>query len=106
VRDVAAFHGAPGAIWRVHCRPSAAPGLVARAEAEGALLDWGGGLIWLRVAEGTDLRARLGAFGGHATRVRGDGPGPAAPPEAPAVAALTAGLRRRFDPRGIFDTEG
>jgi glycolate oxidase FAD binding subunit len=106
VRDVAAFHGAPGAIWRVHCRPSAAPGLVARAEAEGALLDWGGGLIWLRVAEGTDLRARLGAFDGHATRVRGDGPVPAAPPEAPAVAALTAGLRRRFDPRGIFDTEG
>jgi glycolate oxidase FAD binding subunit len=38
--------------------------------------------------------------------VRGDGPVPAAPPEAPAVAALTAGLRRRFDPRGIFDTEG
>jgi glycolate oxidase FAD binding subunit len=106
VRDVAAFHGAPGAVWRVHCRPSAAPALVARAGAEAALLDWGGGLIWLRVAEGADLRARLGAFDGHATRVRGTGPEPAAPPEAPGVAALTEGLRRRFDPRGIFDTEG
>ncbi|WP_372893444.1 FAD-binding protein [Rhodosalinus sp.] len=106
VRDVAAFHGTPGAVWRVHCRPSAAPGLVARAGAEGALLDWGGGLIWLRVAEGTDLRARLGAFDGHATRVRGAGPEPAAPPEPAAVAALTEGLRRRFDPRGIFDREG
>jgi len=27
------------------------------------------------------------------------------PPEAPAVAALTNGLRRQFDPRGIF-TQG
>lgn len=106
VRDVEALQGTGGAVWRVHCRPSAAPGLVARAEAEGTLLDWGGGLIWLRVAEGADLRARLGAFDGHATRVRGTGPEPAAPPEAPGVGALTEGLRRRFDPRGIFDAEG
>ncbi|RBI85951.1 2-hydroxy-acid oxidase [Rhodosalinus halophilus] len=106
VRDVEALQEAGGAIWRVHCRPSVAPDLVARARAEGALLDWGGGLIWLRVPEGTDLRARLGRFDGHATRVRGDGPEPAAPPEAPAVAALAEGLRRRFDPRGIFDAEG
>ncbi|MFP4450947.1 MAG: FAD-binding protein [Rhodosalinus sp.] len=106
VRDVTPFHGQPGAVWRVHCRPSQAPELLARAEAEGALLDWGGGLIWLRVPEGTALRARLGAFDGHATRVRGAGAEPTAPPEAPAVAALTEGLRRRFDPRRILNAEG
>jgi glycolate oxidase FAD binding subunit len=103
VRDVAPFHDQPGAVWRLHCRPSQASELLARADAEGALLDWGGGLIWLRVPERTALRDRLGRFDGHATRVRGTGPEPAAPPEPPAVAALTEGLRRRFDPRGILN---
>jgi len=66
------------------------------------LLDWGGGLVWLRLPEGTDLRARLGDFGGHATRLRGTGPG-ALPPEPDALATLTAGIRARFDPRGLFN---
>ena len=102
VRDAEAMAG-PGDVWRIHARPSHAPELVARAGAEAVLLDWGGGLIWVRVAEGTDLRARLGSFDGHATRVRG---GVDLPPEAPAIAALTAGLRAKFDPRGVFAGAG
>ena len=39
---------------------------------------------------------------GHATLVKGQG-GPVFPPEAPEVAALTAGLKAKFDPRGIFN---
>ena len=98
VRDAEAVAGA-GDVWRVHCRPSAAPGLVAAAGAEAAMLDWGGGLVWLRTAPGTDLRARLGAFDGHASRVTGAW---AAPPQPAPVAALEAGLRATFDPRGVF----
>jgi len=101
VRDVTAMQGA-GDIWRVSVRPSHAPDIVARAGADAALLDWGGGLVWLRLPEGTDLRARLGDFGGHATRLRGTGPG-ALPPEPDALATLTAGIRARFDPRGLFN---
>ena len=100
VRDAAAMAGA-GDVWRVHCRASHAPEVVARARAEAALLDWGGGLVWLRLPESTDLRARLDGVPGHATRVRGAGPG-ATPPEAPALAALTDGIRARFDPRGVL----
>ncbi len=98
VRDVGPLSGA-GDIWRVHARPSRAAGLVERAGADAALLDWGGGLIWILVPPGTDLRARLGAFDGHATRVRG---APDAVPEAAGIAALSRGLRSRFDPRGIL----
>jgi glycolate oxidase FAD binding subunit len=65
------------------------------------LMDWGGGLIWLRVPAGADLRARLGDHAGHATRVTG-APEGALPPEAAAVAALTDGIRARFDPRGVL----
>jgi len=102
IRDVAPFHGEPGDVWRLSIKPSDAPGLVARAGAEGVLYDWGGGLVWLRVAAGTDLRARLGAFQGHATLIRGTGQ-PVFQPEPAPVAALTAGLRAQFDPRGIFN---
>jgi glycolate oxidase FAD binding subunit len=107
IRDVAPFHDATGDVWRLSCRPSHAPGLAARLEADGLLFDWGGGLIWIRVPPGTDLRARTGPFDGHATLVR------AAPqtrdrlgtfqPETPAVAALARGIRARFDPKGILN---
>lgn len=102
VRDARAMQDA-GDIWRLSVRPSHAPEIVARVGADAALLDWGGGLVWLRVPEGTDLRARLGDFKGHATRVRG---GADVQPEAPALAALTSGIRGKFDPRGLFHTAG
>ncbi|MFZ9132299.1 MAG: FAD-binding protein [Gemmobacter sp.] len=108
IRDGADFAGRPGDVWRLALKPSAAPGVLARAGAEDALIDCGGGLMWLLMAPGTDLRARLGPFEGHARRLRGGGAGGIAdaPPEAPALAALTAGLRARFDPRGLFNPAG
>ena len=63
------------------------------------MFDWGGGLIWLLTAPGFDVRAHLGGRG-HATLIRGVGQ--VFHPEAPAVAALTAGIRARFDPKGIL----
>ncbi|MGA1267909.1 MAG: FAD-binding protein [Gemmobacter sp.] len=108
IRDGADFAGRPGDVWRLALKPSAAPGVLARAGAEDALLDCGGGVMWLLMAPGTDLRARLGPFEGHARRLRGGGADGIAdaPPEAPALAALTAGLRARFDPRGLFNPAG
>jgi glycolate oxidase FAD binding subunit len=59
------------------------------------------------VPEGTDLRARLGPFAGHATLVRAAEAVRRAiaplPPEPDAVAALARSLRARFDPRGILN---
>ena len=106
-RDVAAFHGAVGDIWRVSCKPSDGPALAEKAGALAHLFDWAGGLIWLRMDEGADLRSRLGDFDGHATIIRASAETKtrlgAFQPEVPGVARLTAGLRRRFDPRGIFN---
>lgn len=107
VRDVARFHGAAGDVWRVSVRPGDAPEIAARARAEGALFDWGGGLIWLLMPAGGDLRERLGAFGGHATLVRAGAETRARlamfQPEPAPLAAIGAGLRARFDPRGILN---
>jgi glycolate oxidase FAD binding subunit len=107
VRDVGDFAGLAGDVWRLSVQPSQAPALVARAGIGRAIYDWGGGLVWALVEPGRDLRADLGAFAGHATLMRPE-PESAAriasfPPEPPAVAALSRGLRARFDPRGILN---
>ncbi|WP_170405904.1 FAD-binding protein [Ruegeria arenilitoris] len=107
LRDVMPFHGQEGDVWRISVKPTDAPDVVTRLEADQILLDWGGGLIWARVPEGTDLRARLGAFEGHATLVRADAKTAETldrfQPEPTGVQALTRGLRARFDPRGVFN---
>ncbi|MCA0940389.1 FAD-binding protein [Salipiger pacificus] len=103
VRDVAPLQGRTGDVWRLSCKPSDAPELAARLRAEALLYDWGGGLVWALLPDGTDARARLGAFAGHATRVRGAGRPAAFHPDPAPVAALAEGLRRRFDPRGVLN---
>jgi glycolate oxidase FAD binding subunit len=101
-RDVSAFAQAKGDIWRVSCKPSDGPLLVAKANAAGVLYDWAGGLIWMQTVAGYDLRAALGTYGGHATLVRGTGHSRFEPENA-GVARITAGLRARFDPRGLLN---
>ncbi len=106
VRDVETFHGRAGDVWRISVRPSDGPDVAERAGGD-VLFDWGGGLIWALVPEGTDLRARLGEIRGHATLVRAGeetkAQFPTFHPEPAPVAALAAGLRAQFDPRGILN---
>ncbi|MEO1274100.1 MAG: glycolate oxidase subunit GlcE [Pseudomonadota bacterium] len=107
IRDARAIAEGDGDVWRISVRPS--DGARARAAVgEGpALFDWGGGLIWLRVAAGTDVRSALNGIAGHATLVRAAEETKAAQgafhPEPAPVQRLSAGLRQRFDPRGILN---
>ncbi|WP_101340118.1 FAD-binding protein [Cereibacter azotoformans] len=102
IRDVAPFHGREGDVWRLSLKPSDAPAVAARAGGE-ALFDWGGGLVWLLCDPGIDLRARIAPFAGHATLIRGSAPAAVFQPEPLPLAAIAAGLRARFDPRGLFN---
>ena len=107
VRDVLPLASREGDVWRMSVKPSDTAALVEAVAPAECLLDWGGGLVWALAVPETDLRARLGRFGGHATLVR------AAPetkralgvfhPEPAPLAAIAAGLRRKFDPRGILN---
>ncbi len=102
VRDVLPFADRPGDVWRIVTLPTAAAEVAARLEAE-VIWDWGGGLVWLNAAPGRGAEIAAAVAGrGHATLVRGEG-GPVFPPEAAEVAALAAGLKARFDPRGILN---
>ena len=93
----------PGDIWRVSVKPSDGPRVVAAAMPEAAFYDWQGGLVWLRMAQGTPLRERIGDIPGHATLLRGEGQR-AFQPEPMAVARLSQGLRARFDPHDILNS--
>ena len=102
IRDVTAFADQPGDVWRISVKPSDAAGLVAQMGAKAVQYDWGGGLIWA-LSDGGNLRARMGDFDGHATLIRGDTDAPTFQPEPAPLATITAGLRAKFDPRGILN---
>ncbi|MBB5722615.1 glycolate oxidase FAD binding subunit [Loktanella ponticola] len=105
IANVTGFAGVTDDIWRISVRPSAAPAAVAALPATSrTMLDWGGGLIWATAPQGTDLRANLAAFKGHATLIRGTADVPTFHPEPAPLAAITAGLRAKFDPRGILNS--
>jgi len=106
IRDVEAFAGTPGDVWRLSVKPSDGAEIAERTGGK-VMFDWGGGLIWVLVPEGTDLRGRLGAFDGHATLVRASAETraklPVFQPEPEPLARLSRGLREKFDPRGILN---
>jgi glycolate oxidase FAD binding subunit len=114
------------AIWRVSVAPARGATLgVAMARAFDAIwfLDWGGGLLWLAVAEQDDagaqairtaIRGNDGQGTGHATLIRGS-PAlrravPVFEPQPAALAALSRRVKDAFDPRHILNpgrmTEG
>lgn len=115
IRDVRAFAEESGPLWRLSVPPAsgaeAAAHVAGRAQAR-VLFDWGGGLVWLAVDGAEDageaaVRAAAASAGGHATLVRADAPVRAAravfQPQAAGVAALTARIKRAFDPAGVFN---
>lgn len=106
IRDVTPLAALAGDVWRISVKPSDAPRVVAAIGAPAHLLDWGGGLIWALMPQGVDLRTMMPPdVYGHASLVRGQGSAarPQFAPEPAPVAALTAGLRAQFDPRGILN---
>ena len=115
IRDVRAFADDERPLWRLSVPPASGALAMAQAAAKAdvcALFDWGGGLVWLAVDGADDggeaaARAAAAAAGGHATLVRADAPTRAArtvfQPQAAGLAALTARIKRAFDPAGVLN---
>ena len=108
IADVTGLADVAGDVWRLSVKPGDAPDILSRFPDNATWqMDWGGGLIWAAVDAGTDLRALISPFAGHATLIRGSGATrsrlPVFHPEPAGLARLTAGLRAKFDPRGILN---
>ncbi|MEX0329244.1 MAG: glycolate oxidase subunit GlcE [Ruegeria sp.] len=107
IRDAHPLADQTGDVWRISVKPGDAPMVAEKAGAKQYVLDWGGGLIWALVPEGTDARANLDIFTGHATIVRAGADTVEAlgrfQPVNAALSALSNGIRRQFDPRDVFN---
>jgi glycolate oxidase FAD binding subunit len=115
IRDGATLRAdADHAVWRLSVPPQRAPEVVFRARtvAIDHYYDWSGGLVWIATEASGDagaapIRAALAPCGGHATLLRAPAAVRAAVPVFepldPAVRTLTAGIKRSFDPDGLFN---
>ncbi|MCC9620815.1 glycolate oxidase subunit GlcE [Thalassospira sp. MA62] len=117
VADVGAFVGAPddsGALWRVSVAPAQGGELAAKlVDLTGgrAMMDWGGGLIWLWVpgadAMAQTLRDAVAPLGGKADLVRANTAQrlqiPVFQPQSPGLAKINARIKQNFDPEGILN---
>ncbi|WP_208350678.1 glycolate oxidase subunit GlcE [Pseudaestuariivita rosea] len=107
-RDVMGFKQAEGDVWRISVKPTDAPDIAAKLTDTKIFYDWGGGLIWALVTQGTDVRAALNEFDGHATLIRASEETrhqmAVFHPEPAPVAMISKGLRDRFDPNNILNT--
>ena len=114
IRDVHPYaDGTQKPLWRVSVAPSIGHQLVAALRLEAgvdAFYDWQGGLIWMRMEadpEAELLRRYIKALGGgYATLMRASeqvrAVTPAFEPQPDAVAALSARVKQKLDPAGIF----
>jgi glycolate oxidase FAD binding subunit len=122
VRDVAPFAAdSAGGLWRISVPPSQGAEVLTKIQASlpgsRAFLDWGGGLVWVYVANAVDIpnalaceqtiRSVLTQSGGHATLIRAPAdvrrtvnvfqPAPAA------LAALSKRVKLQFDPKRVLN---
>ncbi len=115
VRDVEPFVGQQGAVWRLVLKPTDAPAIVEtirKARPSQAMYDWAGGLVWLLTVEEDDsgasvIRNAVNATGGHAMLFRASEDTrrsvPVFNPQSPAIEAISAALRTKFDPAGVLN---
>lgn len=114
VRDAVPLAAQPDhAVWRVSVRPSAGPAVAAAAQALGgrALLDWGGGLVWVAapatVATHDALAAAAAVSGGTCTLFRAPDSlrltVDVLPAEPAPLAAIGARVKAALDPAGILN---
>jgi glycolate oxidase FAD binding subunit len=119
IRDVEPFAagGTLGAwpVWRIVCPPASGGALgqvLSRDTGGDVIYDWGGGLIWTALPPGPDaqaalVRARVNAFGGHATLVRASDEVrrnvDVFHPQPRGLADLSERVRQSFDPKNILN---
>jgi glycolate oxidase FAD binding subunit len=117
VRDLSPFAGpARGIVWRLSVPPASGAAIAEYIEQAvprvQAMLDWGGGLIWVMLPDEGDahaqaVRGAIGETGGHATLIRASERVRAATavfhPQPEALAALSRRVKKQFDPEDLLN---
>jgi glycolate oxidase FAD binding subunit len=116
VGDVSSFAGDDRPVWRLSVPPAGAPSVIAairQALDIEHFVDWGGGLVWLRIggiekdAGAAIIRNAIAPDGGHATLIRAPeemrSRVPVFQPQPDALTRLTGRIKDGYDPAHILN---
>ena len=92
-----------GDLWRVSVRPTDGVKIIQMLNPKVGFLDWCGGLVWLRVDEGFDVREKMQKVAGHAMCLLGKFE--QFHPISTAEKTLSNSIRKKFDPKMLLNQE-
>ena len=90
-----------GDLWRVSVRPTDGVKIIQMLNPKVGFLDWCGGLVWLRVDEGFDVREKMQKVAGHAMCLLGKFE--QFHPISTAEKTLSNSIRKKFDPKMLLN---
>ncbi len=107
LRDLHHFVASELPVWEILLKPTDAPAVASALENLGGStsLDWGGARVWYSgVAAAADIHRICAPGQARLVRTDGSWQQPFFPPENDFVTRISEGLRKTFDPAGIFNS--
>jgi glycolate oxidase FAD binding subunit len=92
-----------GDLWRISVKPTDGVEIIEILDPKVGFLDWCGGLVWIRVDEGCDVRREIQKIAGHAMCLLGNFD--QFHPSSTIEANLSHSIRKKFDPKMLFNQE-
>ena len=92
-----------GDLWRVSVKPTDGSKIIEILNPKIGFLDWCGGLVWIGVDQGLDVRAKIQKVAGHAMCLLGDFQ--QFHPSSALEKTLSKSIRNKFDPKMLFNQE-
>ena len=92
-----------GDLWRISVKPTDGIKIIEILDPKVGFLDWCGGLVWIRIDEGCDVRGKIQKLAGHAMCLLGDFD--QFHPSSVIEKKLSASIRNKFDPKMLFNQE-
>ena len=92
-----------GDLWRISVKPTDGVEIIEILDPKVGFLDWCGGLVWIRVDKGCDVRRVIQKIAGHAMCLLGDFD--QFHPSSAMEANLSRSIRKKFDPKMLFNQE-
>ena len=92
-----------GDLWRISVKPTDGIKIIEILDPKVGFLDWCGGLVWIRIDEGCDVRGKIQKLAGHAMCLLGDFD--QFHPSSVIEKKLSASIRNKFDPKMLLNQE-
>ena len=103
VNDLEFLKPNKGDLWRVSVKPTDGSKIIKMLDPKIGFLDWCGGLVWIGVDQGFDVRAKIQKVAGHAMCLLGDFE--QFHPSSTLEKTLSKSIRNKFDPKMLFNQE-